>query len=338
MNLTQAKNRARLLKSYLAGDPEAKAFPISAIIENTGKCNLKCPMCPRELTDYPPEDFDFDLFKQVVDEIRNSSELVFPWGLGEPLINPDVFRMIRYCKDAGLCTVLSTNATLLTEERARLLLESGLDHLIFAFDGTTPEVYEHYRKNARFDKVRENIFRFLSLKQEMQSPMFVVLQMVRLPGNSHQVKDFHAMWDVPGVDEIRIKEDEVVIDGVALEERVNHDRRRHPCYQLWQGPIHINYQGDLRPCCHMYTAEPIGNVRDASVHELWNSERMRRLRDAHLKGDLSDFPECRNCHAPNPRLPAILASFGVDTFKLRQWIPKAEKLAVFYRLPLFIDR
>jgi hypothetical protein len=88
----------------------------------------------------------------------------------------------------------------------------------------------------------------------------------------------------------------------------------------------------------MYTAEPIGNVREASVHELWNSERMRRLRDAHLKGDLREFPECRNCHAPNPRLPAILASFGVDTFKLRQWIPKAEKLAVFYRLPLFIDR
>jgi radical SAM protein with 4Fe4S-binding SPASM domain len=338
MNLSQAKNRFRLLKAYLGGRAEVSAYPISVIIENTGKCNLKCPMCPRELTAYPPRDFDFDLFKRIVDEIRDRTELVFPWGLGEPLINPDIFRMIRYCKDAGLCTLLSTNATLLDERRARLLIESRLDHLILAFDGTTPEVYEAYRRNARFQQVRDNIHRFLNLKRELKSEIFVVLQMVRLPNNAHQVEDFHRMWRIDGVDEIRIKEDEVVIPGVALDERVNHERRRNPCYQLWQGPVHINYEGDFRPCCHMYETEPVGNVADASVFELWNSEKMNRLREAHLKGDLEEYPACRDCHAPNPRFPAIAGSFLVDTFELRKWIPKAEKLAVFYRLPIFIDR
>jgi len=137
MKKSRVQNRLRLLSAYLAGRSQVDSYPITVIIENTGRCNLACPMCPRNLTQYPPKDFDLELFKRIVDEIRDASELVFPWGLGEPLLNPDVFRMIRYCRDAGLYTVLSTNATLLDEERSRLLIEAGLDHLIIAFDGAT---------------------------------------------------------------------------------------------------------------------------------------------------------------------------------------------------------
>lgn len=338
MRVTQIQNRLKLLSGYLAGRCELHGFPMTLIIENTGRCNLKCPMCPREFGEYPAVDFDFALFKRIIDEVSENAELVFPWGLGEPLLNADIFEMVRYCRDNGLYTVVSTNATLLNEERSRRLIQAGLDNLIIAFDGTTAEVYEKYRKNARFEKVKQNILRFLEIKKEMKSDLFVVMQMVRLPDNQHQVKEFHRMWNVEGVDEIRIKEDEVVIPEVALQERIQHERRRNPCYQLWQGPVHINYQGDFRPCCHMYNTEPIGNVNNHSVYELWNSEKMNRLRRAHLEGDLSAFPDCQNCHAPNPRLPVIVASYLVDMFKIRQWIPRAEKMAVFYRLPLFIDR
>jgi radical SAM protein with 4Fe4S-binding SPASM domain len=338
MKLKQIQNRYRLLTGYLTGQSDVQSWPMTLIIENTGRCNLKCPMCPREFGEYPAEDFDFDLFRRIIDEVEQHSELIFPWGLGEPLLNPDIYEMIRYCSNAGLYTVVSTNGTLLNEERGRKLIESGLDNLIIAFDGTTPEVYEKYRKNARFDRVRENVLNFLELKRRLGAEVFVVMQMVRLPENRHQVADFHRMWSVDGVDEIRIKEDEVVIPDVAIPERIAHDRQRHPCYQLWQGPVHIDYGGDFRPCCHMYHTEAIGNVADSTVYDLWNSDRMRRLREAHLSGDLSDYPDCQNCHAPNPRIPVILSTFLVDTFKVRKWIPKAEKMAVFYKLPLFRDR
>jgi hypothetical protein len=62
------------------------------------------------------------------------------------------------------------------------------------------------------------------------------------------------------------------------------------------------------------------------------------MRQAHLSGDLSDYPDCQDCHAPNPRLPVILGSFMVDVFRVRQWIPKMEKVAMFYKMPLFRDR
>jgi radical SAM protein with 4Fe4S-binding SPASM domain len=338
MRLSRVRNRSRLLSGYLLRRSQVRGLPITLIVENTAKCNLKCPMCPREFGYYPPEDFDFRLFKAIIDEVRNCTELVFPWGGGEPLMNPDVYRMIRYCRDADIYTVVSTNGTLLNRERSVQLFESGLDHLIIAFDGTTAEVYEKYRKGAKFEKVKSNILRFLELKKEQRPDLFVVLQMVRLPDNQHQVNDFRKMWSIPGVDEVRIKEDEIVIPGVALDERLNHDRRRHPCYQLWQGPATVNYKGDFFPCCHMWQTEPFGNVHEKSVFELWNSEKMHQIRQAHLDGDLTAYPDCRNCHAPNPRLPVILGSFLVDVYKLRRWIPKMEKLAFFYKVPLFRDR
>ncbi len=326
------------MSGYLTGRSDLEAFPMTLIVENTAKCNLECPMCPREFGYYPPEDFDFELFKRIIDEVRSQTELVFPWGAGEPLMNPDIYRMVRYCKDAEIYVVISTNGTFLNEKSSHQLIDCGLDNLIIAVDGTTPEVYEKYRKGAKFDKVVKNIHQFLKVKKERESKMFVVLQMVRLPDNRHQVRDFHKMWSIEGVDEIRIKEDEIVISEVALEERINHDRRRHPCYQLWQGPAMVNYKGDFYPCCHMWQAEPIGNVNEEPLFKLWNSKKMEKIREAHVSGDLSDYPDCQNCHAPNPRLPVILGSFMVDMFKIRQWIPKMEKMAIFYKMPLFRDR
>ena len=338
MKFSQVQNRWKLMTGYLTGQNDLQAYPMTLIVENTTKCNLECPMCPREFGYYPPEDFDLELFKVIIDEIQGQTELVFPWGAGEPLVNPDIYEMIRYCKQAGIYTVVSTNATLLNKERGYQLIDAGLDNLIIAFDGATPEVYEKYRKGAKFHKVRANILGFLETKKQRKANLSIVLQMVRLPDNQHQISDFHKMWSIEGVDEIRIKEDEIVIPGVALEERINHDRRRRPCYQLWQGPAMVNYKGDFFPCCHMWQTKPLGNVREKSVFDLWNSGQMQQLRQAHSSGDLSDYPECQNCHAPNPRLPLILGTFLVDMFKIRQWIPKMERMAIFYKLPLFRDR
>ena len=82
MKTSQVQNRWKLCTGYLTGQSDLQAYPITLIIENTGKCNLKCPMCPRELGYYPSQDFDFQLFKDIIDEVSQKTELVFPWGGG----------------------------------------------------------------------------------------------------------------------------------------------------------------------------------------------------------------------------------------------------------------
>ena len=44
----RAWNRAKLLGGYLTRRTRLAALPVEYIVETTAKCNLYCPMCPRE--------------------------------------------------------------------------------------------------------------------------------------------------------------------------------------------------------------------------------------------------------------------------------------------------
>lgn len=335
----KTRNRFRLLASYLRGRDECPCLPIFVAISSTSRCNLRCPMCPRAISSFSNKDMDFDLFRKIVDEGESHFECVVPYGGGEPLLNPRLFDMVRYCRDMGIHTLLSTNATLLDEAKTEAMLDSGLDYVLFAFDGATPEVYERYRVGASFQEVRANILHFLKRKVERKSKVIAAVQMVRLPGNKDQIADFKKMWKLPGVNDVRIKEDEICIDGVCLEEKKRgRPRRKNPCFFLWQGPLYIEENGDVFPCCHAWRSEPVGNVRGSSLMGIWNNVAMRAMRRAHRSGDISAFPVCAACRAPRPRLPLILGSFMVEALRVRKLIPFLERLSLLYGVSFFEDR
>ncbi len=332
----KTSRRLYLLASYLLHKTVCRGLPLSAIVSSTSRCNLHCPMCPRAITEFANQDIEIGLFRKIVDEGAPFFEFVIPQGGGEPLLNPQIFDLVRYCKSKGLRTGFSTNATLLRGEKLDDLFESGLDSLILAFDGATADVYEKYRQGASFEATRRNILEFLRRKQERKSPIHVTVQMVRLPENQHQIGDFHAMWRIPGVDQVRIKEDEIGVDDVCIpSDDPPKKQKLNPCHYLWQGPIYVEENGDVYPCCHAWQAQPLGNVRHERLLDIWNNDRIRAMRAAHVRGDVSAFPECTNCRAAKPRLPLIVGSFLVDSFRVRKLIPLFEKISRLSRNSLF---
>jgi radical SAM protein with 4Fe4S-binding SPASM domain len=293
-------------------------------------------MCPRENIYFPPRDMDLTVFKKIIDEGKDYLEFAVPYGVGEPLLNPEIYDMLAYCKSMGVPTGISTNATTLTEEASRRLIASGLDYIIFAFDGATRETYEKYRRGGDFDKVRNNIHGFLKIKKEMRARIFCIVQMVRLKDNQREIPDVIRMWRVEGIDEVRIKKDEVHNEGSAIPG--DNDERppmRHPCYLLWRGPMYIHYDGTVFPCCYIYPEEPIGNIRKSSLEEIWDSERMLRLREAHIRRDLGEYKACQNCPAARPKLPVTLGSFLINTHTVRKAIPFFERMAQIRNISVF---
>ncbi len=330
----QSRNRLGLLRSYLAGKSVVPGGPLTLAIESTAKCNLSCPMCMRATVYFPPRDMELGLFKKIIDESRGFLEFAVPYGAGEPLLNQEIYEMLSYCRKAGIPAGISTNATLLDEETSRKLIASGLDSIIFAFDGATRESYERYRKGADFEGVRQNILRFLRIKKEMRSDIFCILQMVRLKENRGEFRDLVRMWRLNGMNEIRIKKDEVYNDGCAVPGETP-PLLRHPCYLLWRGPMYIHYDGTVFPCCYIYPEEAVGNAKRMPLKEIWNSKGMVRLREAHIRRDLSGYPICRNCPAARPRLAAIYGSFLISTRAARKAIPFFERMALMRNLSIF---
>src|SRR5262245_13773969 len=261
-------NRVRIAAEYFRRKSVLAGGPIEISLESTAKCNLYCPMCPRHIYTFDNENMDFELFKRIVQDCKDSVEFVWPYGIGEPMLHPKIFEMIRITREAGIRTGMSTNATMLDDRRSEMLLDAGLDYAIFAFDGATKQTYEKYRTGASFEKTRDNILQFLKRKLDRKSSMYVVLQMVLLKENTVEIDDYKKLWSIPGVDEIRFKRDEIQIEGSKIPDVEFKDRRRNPCHLLWLGPLYVRYDGMAYPCCYMWKEPPLGDLKKQSVMDV----------------------------------------------------------------------
>jgi len=77
--------------------------------------------------------------------------------------------------------------------------------------------------------------------------------------------------------------------------RKSNKRKRYPCYHLWFSPA-IHWNGDFSICCNDYGRKALlGNTKDQSVYQIWNSKKLREYRRAHLKGRYHKVPLCQNC-------------------------------------------
>ena len=86
--------------------------------------------------------------------------MVFFGGFGEPLFHPRIVEMVTDMKATGARVELITNATLLTAETSRRLVEAGLDAIWISLDGARPESYADVRLGAELPKVIANVSAF----------------------------------------------------------------------------------------------------------------------------------------------------------------------------------
>jgi radical SAM protein with 4Fe4S-binding SPASM domain len=330
----RAWNRMQLLFGYLARRSRLRALPVEYIVETTAKCNLYCPMCPRETHKQPKADMSDEHFARLVEQAGKTAEHMMLIGLGEPFMDPQIFHRIELCARHSISTLISTNGTFLDEKIAARLLETPLEQITLSFDGSTKESFEFYRKGAKFEKVRDNFVRFARMKKERRSNLQIVAQMVRMERNWNEVDDFIRFWSaVPGVDQVRIKADETNLmrpnAGHAAEEW------KHPCHYLWRGPMYVKQNGDVYPCCQSYMLDgaPLGNIGAKSLEEIWNGEEMQQMRRRHLEGKAGEIDICARCCTTIPHPALVAGSLLLHGKTVRRMLPLIERLTYFSKLP-----
>jgi radical SAM protein with 4Fe4S-binding SPASM domain len=141
-------------------------------IEPVGQCNLRCKMCPVQFrSDGPPGPsafMPFERFCSLIDQFGAVTELHLQ-GLGEPLLHPRFFDMVRYANERGIRVSTNTNMTIMTAEQAAQCVASGLHTMHVSLDGASAESYEAIRVRARFDKVLRNLRRLMAAREAAAS-------------------------------------------------------------------------------------------------------------------------------------------------------------------------
>lgn len=271
-----------------------REFPIHLDLESTSACNLKCFMCFQSFNPPKPGYMDFGLFKKCIDEgVEKGLCSIKLQYRGEPLMHPKLVEMVKYAKDRGVLEVMfNTNATLLDENKARGLIDAGLDKIICSIDGCTKEVYEKVRIGAKFETVLENIKRLQELKKEagVKKPV-VRVQMVDTPKNHHQIKEYLEFWGK-------------IVEHVAVEKMNDYHEKENveicpskdfECSQLWQR-LFVLWNGDITLCCgDLYSKLILGNVWRDSISKIWTSDKLNHFRTLHTSGQSHKMQICAEC-------------------------------------------
>jgi radical SAM protein with 4Fe4S-binding SPASM domain len=108
---------------------------------------------------------------------------------------------------------------------------------------------------------------------------------------------FVAFWK-PKVDRVRVYVEHSQ-DGHpgSIAEPLPSFERRLPCRKVFTDMV-IYWDGEVALCNHDWTRSAdhaIGNVRDAGMRAVWESDRYRNLRSAHADGNVRDEPPCDFC-------------------------------------------
>ena len=283
-------------------------FPMNIDLCITSRCNLSCIMCRRTLElkkgitsgifQTEQGDMDFNVYKKIIDEAaREGVYAVHITGEGEPLLHKDIIKMIKYARSKNILDLfMHTNATLLFDGIAAELLEAGLTRLIISMDSPVKETYEKIRVGADFDVVVNNIINFMDLKKKkgLKYP-FVRVQMVEMNNNRDQ-RNAYVNYFGDIVDSIGLIE---YMNFYELDEEDRYYRPRkykddYVCKQLWQR-LCVNFDGNVYICVHIHENGKVGTVHNSSIKELWHDEKMKKLRNCHLEGNIGKIAPCSNC-------------------------------------------
>ncbi len=102
----------------------------------TRRCNLKCVHCYAQAKDIS---FDNELStlegKKLIDDLAGFGVPVILFSGGEPLVRKDLPELAAYAVEKGMRAVISTNGTLISPEKARILKDIGLSYVGISIDG-----------------------------------------------------------------------------------------------------------------------------------------------------------------------------------------------------------
>ena len=122
-------------------------------------------------------------FRRIVEQVAPYAHTMQLFWQGEPLLNERLPEMVQIARDAGLYTIVSTNAQRLDSPTAMALARAGLSRIIVSLDGWTQQTYEQYRRGGNVEKAKEAVHLLRKAKTQTGARMIIELQCLRLKTN-----------------------------------------------------------------------------------------------------------------------------------------------------------
>ena len=282
-------------------------------IEITNRCNMDCPMCPREVLDIELEHMDWDKFVTVVEKLRDRENITLT-GWGEPFLHPRIFDMIAFCKERGHRVMITSNGLFPKEETVDKILRSSIDELTFSIDGTenngvadghtSTKVYKDIEKVAKLRKNGKPSIRLqATLHKGCEQDLYDVIRYgARIGCDAVNVGRIDRKY-APELKRPGPEEEELIFyesDRIAKECGIRLDWLQYSVgtgivrffYRLLRRKLHksgkyclktfdytyVSREGNVTPCCLLPDVK-MGNLLDEDLQTVWQGEQFNHFRE-----------------------------------------------------------
>lgn len=277
-------------------------------IDITNSCNLSCPLCPnfyrRNKIKIPYKNISLQEFVNFINGFK-----VLPKGIGigvnhEPLINDNVFDIIKFIDKKNIITTLLTNFTLSNKFKTETIVNSGIKDIFIGLDGIDQESYSKYRIGGNFNVVIDSIKEIQKYKKQnnLEFPKIKIIFIV-FRHNEDLLEEAKALFDNLGVSVFFRRTD--FCDGFedwfpVKFKQENCEIKNNKINAICADPftsVTIDAFGNVYPCCGDCAYDySVGNIFKNDFETIWKCDKICDIRNflKNKNSNINNVP-CLNC-------------------------------------------
>ena len=258
-------------------------------IEITNVCNLSCSFCPK--TTRASKFMTADEFETILIKINHLTDYLYFHLMGEPLLHPELEKLLDIAEKYNKKVIITTNGTLITKQHDLLLKSKAIYKVVFSIHS-----FEANNSEILLENYLNNIISFCKNASE-KTEVITALRLwnfdkENLKGdNSLNNEIFEMISKAFNLNYFKL-DDFVSSRGIKLYDRVylqtaekfewpdvskNEISGKAFCYGL-RDHFGIHSDGTVVPCCLDNNGEiSLGNCLSENIDDIFSSERARAI-------------------------------------------------------------
>jgi len=298
--------------AYLFKIKEGSPTPYVLSLELWNECNAGCLFCRdkkgkiHDLNTQNPGliskgKMPYEMATGIIDQLCEDVLIAVLYTNGEPLLYPDLAKLIKYSSDHHLATMIASNGLLFTEENARGILEAGIDFIKIQLSGWTQDIYSVQIRYGEVEHLKQNIRMLADMNRHGKYGTVILIDYILYNYNRHHLpfvrkfcKELGLLLSIrPGNPYGGLEKKEASLTAqFTLPLQMS-------CDYLWK-VMQVNFNGDILPCCEAVVwsgAKPYENFKpgETKVKAVWQGKAAQAMRHGMNTNGRAGLAMCAQC-------------------------------------------
>lgn len=287
--------------------------PKKIYLEPSNICSASCYACPYPFMSRPKSNIDLNLVQKISQEIFSQKDLrIIISGMGEPFNHPHLDQIVNLLKDHFILMQTSLNVM----PSHNNFPYQNLTQIRFSVDAIDPISFANIRVGCSWTNIQN--FIASSYESKVNNPSHfpdIGISFVKHNQNSYMAKAFIEYWKkvctppykeyffnpntnkpLDKVQWAQILGFSSYLNQIPFMAETNYTPlKRRPCLNCLE-TLCILSDGSVTLCKYDFNGKfIIGNIKDQSIFEIWNSDKLKKIRIQQLKIEFDNSLPCYNC-------------------------------------------